>query len=197
MQGSLFDLADVPAVAAVAPTRRHLDAHTWVDEQAGLVTGTPALLDDLLAALSWTQGTRVLFGERVTEPRLSGGIRRPSQHPVIAELARALSDRYRRRFDTVFCNRYRDGDDAVAWHRDRIHRSQRAPLVAIVTVGATRRFLLRPRGGGASVRLSPASGDLLVMGGRSQHDWEHAVPRTARPVGERISVTLRPSDETP
>ena len=102
-----------------------------------------------------------------------------------------MEEHYRRPFRDVFCNLYRDGDDAVAWHRDRIRRRDTEPLVAILTLGATRTFSLRPHGGGPAVRLRPAAGDVVVMGGASQHDWEHAVLRTRRPVGPRISVTLR------
>jgi hypothetical protein len=65
-------------------------------------------------------------------------------------------------------------------------------LVAIVSLGAPRSLLLRPIGGGATVRFRVGAGDLLVMGGSCQRTWEHAVPKTARPVGPRISVQFRP-----
>jgi alkylated DNA repair dioxygenase AlkB len=67
-------------------------------------------------------------------------------------------------------------------------------MVAIVSVGAPRALLLRPRGGGAAVRHALGHGDLLVMGGSCQRTWEHAVPKTARPVGPRISIQYRPRD---
>jgi alkylated DNA repair dioxygenase AlkB len=65
-------------------------------------------------------------------------------------------------------------------------------VVAIVSLGGRRRFLLRPTGGGRSVRFDVGAGDLLVMGGSCQRTWEHAVLKTARPVGPRISVQFRP-----
>src|ERR1700722_8413756 len=87
---------------------------------------------------------------------------------------------------------YRTGDDSVAWHGDTIgRRSHDETLVAIVSLGAPRRLLLRPKGGGRGHRFSLGHGDLLVMGGTCQRTWEHSVPKTARPAGPRISVQFR------
>jgi alkylated DNA repair dioxygenase AlkB len=94
-------------------------------------------------------------------------------------------------FGALGLNHYRDGTDSVAWHADRELRHLDDTLVAILTLGATRPFLLRPTGGGRSIDLRPASGDLLVMGGRAQACWEHAVPKTAHATGPRISASIR------
>ena len=67
-------------------------------------------------------------------------------------------------------------------------------MVAIVGLGATRTFALRPRGGGPSLRIQHRHGDLLVMGGTCQRTWEHSIPKTARPTGPRISIQFRPRD---
>jgi alkylated DNA repair dioxygenase AlkB len=106
-------------------------------------------------------------------------------------MADLLSNRYDVAFDSVGANLYRDGRDSVAWHGDRVLRTVAVATVAIVSLGAPRRFLLRPRGGGRSIvhRLGP--GDLLVMGGTCQRTWQHCVPKSANPVGPRISVTFR------
>jgi alkylated DNA repair dioxygenase AlkB len=93
-------------------------------------------------------------------------------------------------FGTVGLNYYRNGADSVAPHADRELRDLDDSLVAIVTLGARRPFLLRPKGGGRSVDLAPASGDLLVMGGACQAGWEHGVPKVAR-AGPRVSATWR------
>jgi alkylated DNA repair dioxygenase AlkB len=82
----------------------------------------------------------------------------------------------------------------VAPHRDRELRHLDETLISIVTLGARRPFLIRPRGGGKSGDISPASGDLLVMGGRTQVGWEHGVPKVKH-AGPRISVTWRWSSE--
>ena len=96
-------------------------------------------------------------------------------------------------FVTAGCCYYRDGRDSVAWHGDTIGRGRTADtMVAIVSVGDPRRLLLRPRGGGASIALTMGHGDLVVMGGSCQRTWEHAILKTARPVGPRISVQFRP-----
>jgi alkylated DNA repair dioxygenase AlkB len=98
-------------------------------------------------------------------------------------------------FTTAGLCLYRDGNDSVAWHGDKIGRSaSEDTMIAIVSLGATRVFALRPRGGGSSLRLAHRHGDLLVMGGSCQRTWEHAIPKTARPVGPRISIQFRPHD---
>jgi len=88
---------------------------------------------------------------------------------------------------------YRDGRDSVAWHGDTIGRGKTEDtMVAIVSLGSPRALTLRPRGGGPARRYELGHGDLIVMGGSCQRTWEHAVPKTARPVGPRISVQFRP-----
>ena len=121
----------------------------------------------------------------------------PLPHPTLAETRHALSAHYRHEepdgFATAGLCCYRDGRDSVAWHGDTIGRSSTEDtMVAIVSLGATRVFALRPRGGGPSLRLPQRHGDLLVMGGSCQRTWEHAVPKTARPVGPRVSIQFRP-----
>ena len=88
---------------------------------------------------------------------------------------------------------YRDGADSVAWHGDRIGRSDtQDTMVAIVSLGDSRPLLLRPRGGGRSLRFPAGHGDLLVMGGSCQRTWEHCVPKTSSATGPRISIQFRP-----
>ena len=88
---------------------------------------------------------------------------------------------------------YRGGRDSVAWHGDTIGRGRMEDtMVAIVSLGSPRHLLLRPRGGGATIRQQLGHGDLLVMGGSCQRTWEHCVPKSARPCGPRISIQFRP-----
>jgi alkylated DNA repair dioxygenase AlkB len=113
------------------------------------------------------------------------------------EVARdALAVRYRGERGAPLCTTgiclYRNGTDSVAWHGDTIGRnSTEGTLVAIVSLGEPRRFLLRPKAGGSALRFALGHGDLLVMGGSCQRTWEHSVPKTVRPVGPRISVQFR------
>ena len=109
---------------------------------------------------------------------------------VVEEMASALGGRYRTRFVSVWVNFYRGGGDSVAWHSDRIGIDPAGSMVAIVSLGGPRRFLLRPAGGGRSRSFTLASGDLLVMGGACQQNWEHSVPKVAA-APPRMSVTFR------
>ena len=114
---------------------------------------------------------------------------------MLADLRRLLSDRYRVAFSSIGFNWYRDGKDSVAWHADRKGPLVVNPTIAIVSVGSARPFRLRPMPGGPSVGAPTrvfdlGQGDLLVMGGACQHEWEHVVPKS-RGAGPRISITFR------
>jgi alkylated DNA repair dioxygenase AlkB len=193
-QGSLFGCTRSGASGAsgFAALERHwLDATSWVDHVPGFSEGADRLLEHFLRAGHWEQHQRWMYDEVVWEPRLHSALDVSDAPAVVDRMLTALSARYGVCFDTLGLNLYRDGSDSVAWHGDRIGRAVLEPLVATVTFGATRTFALRPRGGGASLRFRPAHGGLIVMGGRCQHDWEHCVPKTAEPVGPRISLTIR------
>jgi alkylated DNA repair dioxygenase AlkB len=120
----------------------------------------------------------------------------PLPDPVLDDAMAALTRHYGPElgepFRTVGMCYYRDGHDSVAWHGDNSGRLADNTMVAIVSLGAPRALLLRPRGGGESIRHVLGHGDLIVMGGTCQRTWEHSVPKTARPVGPRISVQFRP-----
>jgi len=116
--------------------------------------------------------------------------------PALEDIRSALSEQYGEELGEPFATTglalYRDGHDSVAWHGDTIGRASTGDtMVAIVSLGASRRFLLRPRGGGRSLRYQLGHGDLLVMGGSCQRTWEHSVPKTSRNVGPRLSVQYR------
>ena len=168
------------------------DPGSWVDLGRGWLRGADTLFHELAEHVPWTQGRRWMYDRMVDDPRLSRWYRADARlpHPALATIRDALSARYDVPFGGAGLNYYRDGRDSVAWHRDRELRHLEDTLVAIVTLGGPRPFHVRPRGGGASRDLRPASGDLLVMGGRAQADWEHAVPKISTPI-PRISVTFR------
>ncbi len=119
-------------------------------------------------------------------------------HPALAAARDALSAHYAEElgepFRTLGLCFYRDGHDSVAWHGDRIGRgAEENTMVAILSLGEPRPLMLRPRDGGAAhVRQPLGHGDLVVMGGTCQRTWDHAIPKTAKPVGPRISVQFRP-----
>jgi alkylated DNA repair dioxygenase AlkB len=183
---------DRPALTGAPVTRRHLDGASWVDLARGFLTGADTLLGELITAVPWRQGRRRMWDRIVDDPRLSRWYRpgEPAPHPVLEEVRAALEARYGVPLAGPACNLYRDGQDSVAPHRDRELVRLDDTIVAILTLGARRPFHLRPVGGGRSIDLAPASGDLLVMGGACQRDWEHAVPKVARSA-PRLSVSWR------
>ena len=133
-----------------------------------------------------------MFEQVIDEPRLTAWGADVPKLPVLARMKSLLSGRYGVTFDSVGCNLYRDGRDSVAWHGDTVRKKMATPLVAIVSLGEPRKLLLRPRGGGASIRYELGCGDLFVMGGTCQHTWQHCVPKVAH-AGPRMSVTFRHS----
>lgn len=165
----------------------------WVDVARDWLAGADDLCGILVEGVAWRQRRRRMYQRVLDEPRLTRWYRHDAAlpHPVLAELRAAISAHYRVGFGAMGLNYYRDGADSVAWHADRELRYLDDTLVAIVTLGAARPFLLRPGGGGRSVDLRPASGDLLVMGGTCQATFEHAVPKTAADPGPRISASIR------
>jgi alkylated DNA repair dioxygenase AlkB len=192
LQGSLFASGEV-GVLGDAPTERiWLDAGSWVDRTRGWLGGADELCQVLVETVPWRQGRRTMYDREVDDPRLSCWFRdgEPLPHPVLGAAREALARRYGHPFGNPGMNLYRDGADSVAFHRDRELRRLDDTLVAIATLGARRPFLVRPHGGGRSRDLAPGSGDLLVLGGRCQLDWEHGVPKVARS-DVRLSVSWR------
>lgn len=183
--------------AAFAECRRFaLDTTTWVDHAPGWLTGSDQLFDELAASLPFRQRRGVrMYDQILDEPRLSAWWRVddaiPEPVPILGEVRRLLAERYAEPFDSIGFNLYRDGNDSVAWHGDRHRHVVTNPVIAIVSLGAPRPLRLRPRGGGASLSWNLGNGDLFVMGGACQHDWEHTVPKVRITHGPRMSVTFR------
>jgi alkylated DNA repair dioxygenase AlkB len=187
LQGSLDPSVDASFSGA---ERTNLDDEAWVDHVTEWVAGADALFDDLADGLHW-EGHRVhMYDKVLDEPRLRGSLDDGVRPAVVERMRVLLSDRYGVEFTSVRANLYRDGQDSVAWHGDRVARDLPEASVAIVSLGGQRRFLLRPKGGGRSVRFDPGPGDLLVMGGACQRTWEHTVPKAAH-AEPRMSLTFR------
>ena len=176
--------------------RVDLDATTWVELVPGWLQGADAVFDELVATLPFRQRTGIrMYDQVVDEPRLSAwwGVESGTPEPsdLLHEMRLVLAERYAEPFDSIGFNLYRDGDDSVAWHGDRHRHLVTNPVVAIVSVGVPRPFRLRPRGGGRSRSWALGNGDLFVMGGACQHDWEHTVPKVRTKIGPRLSITFR------
>jgi alkylated DNA repair dioxygenase AlkB len=202
VQGSLLDdLSDVGLRSLAATRRTELGRGAWVDVRPGWLTGASTLFERLARVVPWQAERRQMYDRVVDVPRLLCfyGEDDPLPDPVLGAAREALSAHYAAElgepFRTAGLCHYRDGRDSVAWHGDRIGRGNTEDtMVAIVSVGEPRPLLLRPRGGGQTLRYALGLGDLLVMGGSCQRTWEHAVPKTAKPVGPRISIQFRPRD---
>lgn len=174
--------------------RFDLEPDAWLELVPGWLRGHQALLDALLANTRFESERRLMYDRVVQVPRLyaelAHGAPRP---PVIDAMQAALSARYGEQFSRISLGYYRDGRDSVAFHGDYVARNLPSALVATVSVGAPRRFLLRPVTGGKSRAFLLGRGDLLVMGGSCQRTWQHAIPKSltmgAQP---RIAIMFRP-----
>ena len=196
-------MADEVKVRRDAPVERvQLDATSWVDVSRGWLGGADELFEALLTGVAWQTSRLFRYDHWVEERRLGSFWRpgRPLPHPAVAAAQRALQARYRVTFDGCGLIHYRDGRDGQAFHRDTDMRWLDDTIIAVLTLGAQRPWLLRPRtsrhdhsaGRGATHDLAPCSGDLLVMGGRCQADWEHSVAyRPSQHLGPRISLQWR------
>lgn len=195
-QPSLFGTDESASVdASFASLKRiALDHESWVDHAPGWVSGSDLLFEELVESLEWGQRTRRMYDQEVIEPRLTSLWKRDSGKPleptILEDLRTLLSARYGIEFDSAGFNLYRDGRDSVAWHGDRIRKGIDAPLVALVSLGEPRRFLLKPRERGKTHTFMLGRGDLLVTGGRTQRTWLHSVPKVAK-AGPRISIAYR------
>jgi alkylated DNA repair dioxygenase AlkB len=182
-----------------AVRRTSLERGAWLDVRPGWVSGADTLFERLAETVPWRAERRKMYDKVVDVPRLLKFYDEdePLPDPMLDDALRALNDHYAAElgepFRTAGLCFYRDGRDSVAWHGDTIGRGgSEDTMVAIISVGSPRPLLLRPRGGGPSIRHDLGHGDLIVMGGSCQRTWEHAIPKTARPTGPRISVQFRP-----
>ena len=191
---TLFGHGEPTVASGWAPQRIELDPCCWVEHVPGFLTGADQLLANLEVHMDWFRGKRLMYGQWHDEPRrTSTEAHDDSIEPVAIDAIRSeLSQHYDMSFQGLHCNYYETGQDSVAWHADRIGRTEIDPLVAIVSLGGPRTFRMRPQSGGVSWSISLESGDLLVMGGATQHHWEHAIPKVAH-AAPRMSVTMRAS----
>ncbi|WP_121161532.1 alpha-ketoglutarate-dependent dioxygenase AlkB [Micromonospora pisi] len=198
----MLDTAPTASLGRLAgAVRRHeLTRGAWVDHLPGWVHGSDLVLGTLLDEVDWRAERRRMYDDQVDVPRLlrwyAGHETLP--HPLLTEARRRLNAHYGPELGEPFVTAgmclYRTGRDSVAWHGDTHGRSATVDtMVAIVSFGTPRPLLLRPRGGGNSLRFPLGHGDLVVMGGSCQRTWEHAIPKTSRPVGPRVSVQFRPA----
>ena len=137
-----------------------------------------------------------MYGEKVTEPRLTAEYSDLTSAPqTLQRAARTLTAHYGVTYDRLWLNLYRDHRDSTGWHGDGAATRTRECVVPVLSLGAARRFLVRPTAGGPSLKFRPLAGDLIVMGGRCQTDWRHRVPKQTSPAHSRISVNFAASSQ--
>ncbi len=193
-QLSLFTGAGAPAFAPTFETlaRTQLSEDAWYDYAPGWLSGHDALFALLSETVHFRREKRKMYDRIVEVPRLVAALPDDGPIPHVLEAAKSvLSTRYGEEFSRIGLGYYRNGEESVAWHGDYVARKLPSALVATISVGSPRRFLLRPKGGGASRALALGSGDLLVMGGSCQRTFEHSLPKV-RSAGPRIAIMFRP-----
>jgi alkylated DNA repair dioxygenase AlkB len=191
VQLDLFAGKRVGFDAAFSGLRRHeLGLGAWVDHHPAWVSGHEVLFDQLSKELAWREETMKMYDREVTVPRLLASVPREG---IVEEMRRALSERYGEEFVRTTAALYRDGKDSVAFHGDTTARDMLEAIVATVSLGQPRKFLLKPAEGGASVMFPAGRGDLIVMGGTCQRTWRHAIPKATHVAGPRIALMFRPS----
>jgi alkylated DNA repair dioxygenase AlkB len=182
------------------------DAELWFDPEWLTRADANALYESMATDIDWQVHRIRMFGRTIDSPRLSSWIGDPGAsytysrtrfdpHPwplSLQPIRQRLRDTLGIDFNSVLANRYRNGRDAMGWHSDDEPELGPQPVIASVSLGATRRFALKARGkGGGRLTLDLPQGSLLVMCGETQTSYRHALPSTARPVGERINLTFR------
>jgi len=197
---SQLGLFDAPKVTLDASFRGAMrtelpgprDDAAWVEHVPSWLSGHQLVFDELQRATRWRQEERAMYDKRVQVPRLYATLPTDGPLPSILERAqRLLAERYGEAFTRISLGYYRDGQDSVAWHGDYVAREMPSALVATISLGAPRRFLLRPSGGGRSLAWSLGWGDLFVMGGSCQRTWQHSIPKREQ-AAPRIAVMFRP-----
>jgi len=168
-----------------------LDDGAWLDIARGWLAGHATLFEELRQKVAWREESRRMYDRVVGVPRLVAVLSADERPPVVEAMRAALERRYATPFPRVSVALYRDGGDSVAWHGDYVARTLPEALVATVSVGAPRKFLVRPTGGGRSRAWSIGCGDLVVMGGSCQRTHQHAIPKVAR-AEPRIAIMFRP-----
>jgi alkylated DNA repair dioxygenase AlkB len=174
--------------------RIELASDAWLELVPHWLVGHQALFDELVRDTRFRSEQRLMYERLVEVPRLYAVLGDDGPVPQIVQaMQSALSTRYGEPFTRISLGYYRDGRDSVAFHGDYIARTLPRALVATVSIGAPRRFLMRPTGGGRSLAFDLGRGDLFVMGGSCQRTWQHAIPKS-RTVGDRarIAIMFRP-----
>ena len=180
------------------------DAELWLDRSFIPASEAPVWMDRLRTELPWRQEQIKMYGKVHPVPRLScwlgqdgltyrysGILHHPEPWGPVAPVLERVEAATGVRFNSALANCYRSGADSVGWHADDERELGPRPYIASVSLGGTRRFLMRHRRTRQKIEIELTSGSLLWMGGETQLHWEHSIPRTKRPVQPRVNLTFR------
>jgi alkylated DNA repair dioxygenase AlkB len=172
------------------PLRIALDATSWIEHIPRWYSDDGELMSHLLETADWEQRDRWMYNKTVIEPRLTAGYTMADVPvPKIRLIGSLLSKQFSVPYDSVWMNLYRDQHDSTSWHADRPCLRDEC-IVPVLSLGNTRRFLIRPKAGGRSIAFTVKNGDLIVMGGRCQRDWVHCVPKEKIQSETRVSINF-------
>lgn len=189
-QQSLFGTGAVEFDHAFSALQRiDLGEGAWLDYAPMWLSGHQALFDSLVERAAWEQPVVQMYDRQVLTPRLVARFG-SDIHEAVPAMVDALSDRYGIQLDQLSAGWYRSGADSVAPHGDRIARDRHHAIVATVSLGGARRFLIKSKSGGPSRSFSLGHGDLVVMGGTCQRTHEHGIPKIRR-AEPRIALMFR------
>jgi len=168
-------------------------------------TESDSLLKGLRNNILWKQESMNMYGKKIDFPRLTAWYGNNDKsysfsgitlQPLlwtneINTIKYKIESVAKTIFNSVLLNLYRDGNDSISWHTDAEKELGINPIIASVNFGATRKFQLRHIKTKAKLEIELTHGSLLIMQGELQHFWQHQVPKTSKPVGERINLTFR------
>ena len=195
-----MDLFDSPGTLLPIPLP---DGELAWQAQLPLPWPNELVFERLLAETPWRAETVVVFGKRHLQPRLSAwygdasytysGLRLDplAWTPLLLAIRSAVETVCRTRFNSVLLNLYRDERDSMGMHSDDEPELGPDPVIASLSFGATRTFILKHKREKHTVRLPLTDGGLLLMGGATQQNWLHGINKSTRPLGSRINLTFR------
>src|SRR5688572_3967831 len=192
MQASLFGGEPPSFDAEFREARRErLTCDAWIEHVPGWLRGHRRLFEQLLGAVDWHHQRRQMYDREVDVPRLVARAPESGEHgELLRAIARTLSTRYRTELESISLAYYRNGQDSVAPHGDKMGVLRANTVIAILSVGEPRRFTLRSVDGGIRRLFSLGWGDLLVMGGSCQETFLHGVPKVKH-ANPRMSIQFR------
>jgi len=171
--------------------------------QLPMPIGNAEILARLIDETPWRADTVVVYGKRYLQPRLTAWYGEASYtysgltlqalplSPLLEQLRTAVEQATGRRYKSVLLNYYRDGADSMGMHSDDEPELGPQPVIASLSYGATRTFILRHKRSKRTVKLDLADGSLLLMAGALQANWLHGINKTTKVVGPRLNLTFR------